>query len=404
MHMRGRSRYGRARSASCEKIFAAKCAFDDGSRALYATDSSNYRQTPIGVVIPRRSERCDRDGRIARRTRRADHLPRRRDEPGRAMLQRRDHHRHVEIPEPRARHRRRSGSSARVQPGIVLDDLQNARREISTDFWPRSGDAQSLHAGRNDRQQLLRHSFGHGGILRRLARARPTTCTNWKSSLYDGERIARRQNERRGTGADHQPGRPARGDLSNSFGDLRDKYGRSDSRSVSRKFRAAFPATIWTSLLPEKGFNVARALVGTESTCVLILEATLQSDSESQGAQSLLVLGYPDVYHAGDHVPEIRKYKPIGLEGIDHVLINAMKKKHIHPRDLKILPEGKGWLIVEFGGNTNEEADAPARKLMAELKTQSNAPNMKLFDDPLHEKIIWEIRDSGLGASARVPR
>ena len=27
--------------------------FDDGSRALYATDASNYRQVPIGVVIPR---------------------------------------------------------------------------------------------------------------------------------------------------------------------------------------------------------------------------------------------------------------------------------------------------------------------------------------------------------------
>jgi hypothetical protein len=26
--------------------------FDEGSRALYATDSSNYRQVPIGVVIP----------------------------------------------------------------------------------------------------------------------------------------------------------------------------------------------------------------------------------------------------------------------------------------------------------------------------------------------------------------
>src|SRR3954454_6376822 len=27
--------------------------FDAGSRALYATDGSNYRQVPIGVVIPR---------------------------------------------------------------------------------------------------------------------------------------------------------------------------------------------------------------------------------------------------------------------------------------------------------------------------------------------------------------
>src|SRR6266481_2159502 len=30
--------------------------FDAGSRALYATDASNYRQVPIGVVLPRDSE------------------------------------------------------------------------------------------------------------------------------------------------------------------------------------------------------------------------------------------------------------------------------------------------------------------------------------------------------------
>src|SRR5207244_7198567 len=79
-------------------------------------------------------------------------------------------------------------------------------------------------------------------------------------------------------------------------------------------------------LLPENGFNVARALVGTESTCVIILEATLELIPNPR-ARSLVVLGYPDIYHAGDHVPEIRKYKPIGLEGIDDVLIDAMKLK-----------------------------------------------------------------------------
>src|SRR5207249_5719924 len=140
-------------------------------------------------------------------------------------------------------------------------------------------------------------------------------------------------------------------------------------------------------LLPENGFNLARALVGTESTCVVILEATLEL-IVNPPVRSLLVLGYPDIYHAGDHVPEIRKYKPIGLEGIDDVLINAMKVKHIHPRDLPILPEGKGWLVVEFGGKTTEEADAPAKKLMAELKAHSPAPNMKLIDDPEHERVI----------------
>jgi len=84
-------------------------------------------------------------------------------------------------------------------------------------------------------------------------------------------------------------------------------------------------------------------------------------------------------------------------------LINAMKIKHIHPRDLEILPKGRGWLLIEFGGKTKEEADEPARKLMAELQGQPNRPEMKLIDDPEHEAVVWEIRDAGLGASARVP-
>jgi len=35
------------------RAIAGEVRFDDGSRALYATDGSNYRQVPIGVVIPR---------------------------------------------------------------------------------------------------------------------------------------------------------------------------------------------------------------------------------------------------------------------------------------------------------------------------------------------------------------
>src|SRR5205814_4054824 len=67
------------------------------------------------------------------------------------------------------------------------------------------------------------------------------------------------------------------------------------------------------------------------------------------------------------------------------------------------LPPGKGWLIVEFGGQTTEAASAPAKKLMAALKGRSNSPTMKLIDNREEKRVIWEIRDSGLGASARVP-
>src|SRR5581483_11920897 len=35
---------------------AAEVRFDSSSRALYATDASNYRQVPIGVVLPRSTD------------------------------------------------------------------------------------------------------------------------------------------------------------------------------------------------------------------------------------------------------------------------------------------------------------------------------------------------------------
>ena len=66
--------------------------------------------------------------------------------------------------------------------------------------------------------------------------------------------------------------------------------------------------------------------------------------------RSLLVLGYQDVFSAGDHIPEILKAGPIGLEGIDDMLIGYMKKKGLHTKDTQYLPDGKGFLLVEFGG------------------------------------------------------
>ncbi len=92
-----------------------------------------------------------------------------------------------------------------------------------------------------------------------------------------------------------------------------------------------------------------------------MLEASLHL-VHSPAVKSLLVLGYPDVYSAGDHVTEILESEPIGLEGLDDVLVNDMKKKDIHPQDITLLPEGGGWLLVEFGGESKEEADAKAQR------------------------------------------
>ena len=385
-------------AAALRNTIRGEVRFDDGARSLYSTDSSNYRQIPIGVVIP-----CDRSDVIA-----TVEICREYGAPitcrggGTSLAGQccnvaviidftKYMNRIIEInPEEKL---------VRVEPGIVLDEMQKAVKEHGLIFGPDPATHNHCAIG----GMLGNNSCGVHSVMAEFYGGGARTSDNVRELevlLYDGTVL------RVGQTGDAELARiiredGRRGRIYQRLVDLRDKYG-----DLVRQRFPKIPRRVsgynLDELLPENGFNVARALVGTESTCVLILEATLELIPDP-AVRSILVLGYPDIYQAGDHVPEIRKYKPVGLEGIDDVLINAMKKKHIHPRDLSILPKGNGWLVIEFDGKTKSEADASAEKLMAELKTQRNAPSMKLIDDPLHEAIIWEIRDSGLGASARVP-
>src|SRR5690606_129628 len=139
--------------------------------------------------------------------------------------------------------------------------------------------------------------------------------------------------------------------------------------------------------LPENGFNVARALVGSEGTCATVLQARVRL-VDSPPVRSQLVLGYADGFAAADHVMDVLAYGPIGLEGMDDGLIRDMTAIGLHPEDVSLLPPGGGWLLVEFGGQTRDEAHGKAHALMSALGRRDGAPSMKLFDDPAEERMI----------------
>ena len=398
--------------------------FSNGDRALYSTDSSNYRQVPIGVVVPR-----DRSDVIT-----TVELCRKYGAPitcrgGGTSLAGQCCNVAVIIDFTKYMNRvidiDAQEKLARVEPGLVLDDLQKVLKKHGLIFGPDPATHSHCAIG----GMLGNNSCGVHSVMAEFYGGGARMSDNVRELevlLYDGTilRVGKTRdaqlgqitaNEAVAGGADpglnalNQRSIPAvntrgcnrRAEIYKNLIDLRNKYA-----DLIRQRFPKIPRRVsgynLDELLPEHEFNVARALVGTEGTCVIVLETTLELIVDFP-VRSLLVLGYPDIYHAGDHVAEIRKYRPVGLEGIDDVLIDAMKLKHIHPRDLQILPEGKGWLLIEFGGKTTEEADAPARKLMAELEAQPDTPTMRLVDDPEHEKVVWEVRDAGLGASARVP-
>jgi FAD/FMN-containing dehydrogenase/Fe-S oxidoreductase len=389
---------GQDLGAELRSLIRGEVRFDNGSRALYSTDASNYRQIPIGVVIPR-----DIDDVIktiaACRHHNAPILSR---GGGTSLAGQccnvavvmdfsKYLNRVLEIDPQR--------KLARVEPGCILDNLREATEKNQLTFGPDP----ATHSHNTLGGMIGNDSCGIHSILAANEGDGARTADNiaeLEILLYDGMRMrvgATREAELERI--IDEGGR--KGEIYSRLKALRDKY--------ADRIRARFPRIPrrvsgfnLPYLLPEYGFNVARALVGSEGTCVTVLEATVNLVN-SPPARTLLVLGYPDVYSAGDHVPEILKHKPTGLEGLDHLLIEYMKKKGMHPTNIKLLPEGKGWLLVEFGGENKEESDDKARRLMEELTRKTNPPTMKLFDDPLEEHLVWQVRESGLGATANVP-
>jgi FAD/FMN-containing dehydrogenase/Fe-S oxidoreductase len=366
--------------------------FDPGSRGAYSTDASNYRQVPIGVVVPRSVDdvvatvaTCRRFGAPVLSRGGGTSLAGQCCNVAVVMDFSKYLHRVLEIDPDRR--------LARVQPGIVLDDLRRATAPHGLTFGPDPATHDHCTIG----GMLGNNSCG---MHAQMAGRTSDNTRELSVVTYDGLQL-----QVGPTGEDELDriiaagGR--RGELYRRLRELRDRYA-----DLIRERYPRIPRRIsgyaLDELLPENGFHLARALVGSESTCVTILEATLELVPWPSD-QTLVVLGYPDIYQAGDHLPEVLAHQPMALEGIDDRLIDYMRKKGLHAGELGVLPEGKGWLVVQFGGDSREEADAKARALLDELAKADDPPTTRLLDDPAEEAEIWAIRESGLGATARVP-
>jgi FAD/FMN-containing dehydrogenase len=329
--------------------------FDDGSRALYATDGSNYRQAPIGVVIPRSKEDVVQTMALARKYG-APILSRGGGTSLRGqccnvavVMDFTKYLHHVLHIDPDCR-------LGTVEPGCVLDTLRNqAKKKYQLTFGPDP----ATHNHNAIGGMLGNDSCGTHSLLAAKHGMGYRTADNTHELeilTYDGLRM------RVGETSPEQMERyiregGRRGEIYAKIKALVAKYGDEIRRRYPKLPRRVSGYNL-EYLLPEHGCHLARALVGSEATCVTILEATLCLVPEPK-VRITLVLGYPDVYTAGDHVTDILPLNPIALEGLDQVLIEYMGLKGKRGKNLSLLPEGKGFLLVEFGGDSKEEAGIP---------------------------------------------
>lgn len=372
--------------------------FDKGSRALYSTDGSNYRQIPIGVVLPKSEEDiikivnlCGKYG--------APVLAR----GGGTSLAGQCCNVAVVIDMSKYYNKildfDYDSRTITVQPGIVLDEMRHFAETYGLTFGPDPATHNHCTIG----GMLGNNSCGIHSVMAQFEGNGARMSDNVESMTiltYDGVKMKVGPTSDKDLKAILSAGGKQR-DIYEKLMLLRSKY-EHDIRTKFPDIPRRVSGYNLPELLPENGFNVARALVGSEGTCVLVLSATLKLIPKPK-SRSLLVLGYPDVFGAGKHVPEIMQHQPIGLEGIDDKLIEYMKKKSLNIEDIPLLPEGNGWLLVEFGGDSKEDADNKAKAVMKELKSNKDAPSMKLYDNMEEEEKLWAIRESGLGATAWVP-
>jgi FAD/FMN-containing dehydrogenase/Fe-S oxidoreductase len=394
-----------------EKTVRGEVRFDAGTRAMYANDSSNFRQIPLGVVLPESPEDIEATHRACAESG-APILNR----GGGTSLSGETVNRAIVIDTSKYMHWigdvDRDAKTVRCQPGAVNEHVnEKTGKQANLIFGPDPSTHDRCTIGGN----VGNNSCGIHSVQSQLYGPGPrmSDCVRAMEVVtYDGERF------RVGVGEEDrldeivaEGGR--KGEIYRQLRDLRDRYAdliRERMKPVSELPRRVSGFNL-DELLPERGFNVARALVGTESTCVTVTEVELEL-MPAMLMRTLVIVEYDDLPAAGDDIQEIvEKFRPVGLEGLDHELIKEQQEEGKNVAPIQELPEadhGEAWLLVQFGAETAEESEGRAQEFKRWLVKKKGYAEERISiersaQEGGHSGDIWQVREGGLGATAFPP-
>lgn len=395
--MQPKTQFHHARSDSTlpeqlRSVVRGEVRFDDTSRALYASDASNYRQVPIGVVLPKDEQDVLQTLAICHKVG-APVLPR----GGGTSLCGQACNTAVVIDMSKYMNRilqiDPQSKCAWVEPGVVLDDLRHAAEEHHLTFAPDP----STHNHNTLGGMIGNNSCGPHSVMG------GRTCDNVLELdilTYDGTRMMV------GATTDEQfqeiiQGGGRKAEIYQALKELATQEA-DEIRKKTPKIPRLVSGFNLYELLPQSGFQVARALTGSEGTCCVVLKARVQL-VDSPPERVLVALGYPSVFDAADQVPKVMEHNPVATEGVDDKLVRDMQAYNTYVESVEMLPEGRGWLLIEFGGATQEEAIEKANSMLAELGKESSPPSSRLYCRPEKEQQLWRVRRSALGVTAHPP-
>ncbi|WP_432092834.1 FAD-binding and (Fe-S)-binding domain-containing protein [Streptomyces sp. bgisy100] len=380
-------------AAVAEALALADCgevAADAGRRAQYSADASNYRQVPLAVVFPRSREQvinavavCRRLGVPVTSRGAGTSTSGQAVGPGVVLDLSRHYHRVLGV-DPAAR-------TATVQPGVVLDDLQAAVAGHGLLFGPDpSTHSRCTLGGMIGNNACGSHSVAWGRTVDNVVELEVLTYRG--TVLTVGEMTRARIDA--AVAADDERGR--------LIGAL-DRLAQGNLE-VLRTGLGRFPRQVsgygLEHLLPERRFNLARALVGSEGTCAVILSATVRLVTPPP-ARALVVLGFADSCAAADAVPDLLGHPLLALEGLDHALTDIVTRPATR-QAIDTLPEARAWLFAELGGDAGD-LPAAADALTRTAEKADGFTGAETVTDPARARQLWRIREDGAGLATRLP-
>ncbi|MFK0061984.1 FAD-binding and (Fe-S)-binding domain-containing protein [Streptomyces werraensis] len=334
------------------------------ARALTTMDASNYRRIPLGVVAPRDADDVAAALAVCRE-RGVPVVPRGGGTSiaGQAtgtgiVLDFTRHMNRLLSLDPEA-------GTAVVQPGLVLDRLQEAAAPHGLRFGPDpSTHGRCTLGGMIGNNSCGSHSVAWG-----------TTADNVRTLSVI---TARGERLRPGPG---WAGAPA---------GLRALV-----KGESARLRTGFPdlprrisGYAVDALLPENRADVARSLCGSEGTLAVLTEAELTL-VRAPRARALAVLAYADESGAAQAAAGLLPYRPLTVEGMAADLVPSAAG----------LPRGGAWLFVEAGGDTGAEARAAAEAIVR----AADVVDALVVTDPARQRTLWRIREDASGTATRMP-
>ncbi|MDC1351596.1 FAD-binding oxidoreductase [Oceanospirillaceae bacterium] len=375
--------------AQLTRMLQGECDFSAAGVALYTTDASNYRQVPLGVVYPHTVDDLVNTATLCKTFSlpvllRGGGTSQNGQGVNEAVVV--DCSRYL----TRVLDIDVENQTALVDPGVICDALKQYAEVHGLTFGPDPGThSRCTLGGMIGNNSCGPHSMLAGKTVENVLQLEILTSDGarfWVGPTSDQEL------EKIVAGTDR------RAAIYRELVSIRDEYQQLIRQRYPNIKRRVSGYNL-DQLLPENGFNVARALVGSEGTCVTVLQARVKLIEKPLHTR-LIVLGFEDIYTAGDSVAEILPFAPIAMEGLDWGIIGGLKERNLKQAEIALLPEGQAWLMVELSGNSAENLTQLCHQFETAMGLSKKVKSVLSVVDAANTAAIWSIREQGASATA----